>query len=609
MHERLNSNGGQGTRFKYIPSPKRPFHSILKIVSTIFVLLGYIFQAVPSVEALIKTPNNRTFPANHYKRFANITIDITRQQRLYSKYLTSINTSSIVNSGASDVHEPIEADIVDPKTPELRRFHKVMQTFRKQKLDLVGFVHVNTRVSDWQVNLHRQLMTMAGFQPRQRIIPDYKNYSSIVWNVGAPSIPNLMQDMSELYVTFQSQYDGYDSKRYEIEFATLQAILFRDPVWSPRYQKKVILLKNHSLPMITPASSYSILQPRRYCQILAQRRSSVPFNSVIPPHSKTIVLSVTGSLVGFKFETDLLTLEYPSICLQAILSSDANNVNNKHKISKLKQKEKQTQALRNICGIHYDPLLSAINGVTWFSSCNHLVNTDEVMPVKQIKLISSFNEKHIIKWVNARMELDRTPISVCGLSQEKIRPYYLLLYDESIPREDNDLCKAAANYVMPEVDSIHRHMSLPEKFLPIAPSKDWNILLYIVYHDDKSKEIAWFYHYLFPYFTLPVRVRSTVFFESIMYRDELPLRYEEWREKQYVGMLSYKVMAAIHTNLFQFFEDLQFIPVSTMTKRRKKQTPVVYPFVPLAVFPDMQHSMVMQVTNQPLYYLVRIVIS
>ena len=80
-----------------------------------------------------------------------------------------------------------------------------------------------------------------------------------------------------------------------------------------------------------------------------------------------------------------------------------------------------------------------------------------------------------------------------------------------------------------------------------------HILFYIIYHDDVSKKKAIEYHLKNPSWTIPVEVRSTVFFESIMYRDFLPFRYQEWEDKDYVGIMSYKV--ASRTNLSTILND------------------------------------------------------
>ena len=74
-----------------------------------------------------------------------------------------------------------------------------------------------------------------------------------------------------------------------------------------------------------------------------------------------------------------------------------------------------------------------------------------------------------------------------------------------------------------------------------------HILFYIIYHDDVSKKKATEYHLKNPSWTIPVEIRSTVFFESIMYRDILPFRYQEWEDKDYVGIMTYKIASV--TNL------------------------------------------------------------
>jgi hypothetical protein len=81
-----------------------------------------------------------------------------------------------------------------------------------------------------------------------------------------------------------------------------------------------------------------------------------------------------------------------------------------------------------------------------------------------------------------------------------------------------------------------------------------NILLYIIYHDEASNEIALKCHSLFPAFTMPIFIKSTVFFESIVYRKILPSRYNDWKDKIYVGIISYKVMESLTSALNTIFE-------------------------------------------------------
>lgn len=70
-----------------------------------------------------------------------------------------------------------------------------------------------------------------------------------------------------------------------------------------------------------------------------------------------------------------------------------------------------------------------------------------------------------------------------------------------------------------------------------------NTIVYIVYHDDNSRIIAENFHneVANKKWTKPVFIESTVFFESNMYRTVLPFTYlEDWKDKLYVGMISYK---------------------------------------------------------------------
>ena len=56
-----------------------------------------------------------------------------------------------------------------------------------------------------------------------------------------------------------------------------------------------------------------------------------------------------------------------------------------------------------------------------------------------------------------------------------------------------------------------------------------HILIYIMFHDDSSAKHAREYHKLYPTFTMPVYIRTTKYFETIMYRDILPFHYNEWK--------------------------------------------------------------------------------
>jgi hypothetical protein len=63
-----------------------------------------------------------------------------------------------------------------------------------------------------------------------------------------------------------------------------------------------------------------------------------------------------------------------------------------------------------------------------------------------------------------------------------------------------------------------------------------DVLIYIVYHDEESKQIAEKYK-AYPW-AKPMYIPSTKYLESISYKI-LAEREEEWKEKQYVGVLKY----------------------------------------------------------------------
>ena len=86
---------------------------------------------------------------------------------------------------------------------------------------------------------------------------------------------------------------------------------------------------------------------------------------------------------------------------------------------------------------------------------------------------------------------------------------------------------------------------LVTRFVSVASYNASNhILFYIIYHNKVSQTKTIDYHLKNPC-TIPVEIRSTVFFKTIIYRDILPFRYHEWRDKDYVGIITYKVASHI----------------------------------------------------------------
>jgi hypothetical protein len=64
-------------------------------------------------------------------------------------------------------------------------------------------------------------------------------------------------------------------------------------------------------------------------------------------------------------------------------------------------------------------------------------------------------------------------------------------------------------------------------------------LIYIIYHDGLSKAIAEEFS-LHHDWSKPLGVRMSVFFEAISFRDGISFNYEQWRDVDYVGLISYK---------------------------------------------------------------------
>ena len=112
---------------------------------------------------------------------------------------------------------------------------------------------------------------------------------------------------------------------------------------------------------------------------------------------------------------------------------------------------------------------------------------------------------------------------------------------------------------------------------------DSDILIYIMYHDHKSKRYAQHYHKRFPAFTIPVYIRSTKFFESIVYRDVLPFRYNEWRHKSYVGILSYRAAYSVtcYNKIIEVFANASIISTHSNSKIKANS---VLPFDVIPLF-------------------------
>lgn len=81
------------------------------------------------------------------------------------------------------------------------------------------------------------------------------------------------------------------------------------------------------------------------------------------------------------------------------------------------------------------------------------------------------------------------------------------------------------------------------------------VLVYVVYHDTKSKTIAKPFTEANPWTKLTF-IRSSKFFESIFFRDVLPFEYDSWKDLDYVGMISYRVINICINNMTFWGEDI-----------------------------------------------------
>jgi hypothetical protein len=141
------------------------------------------------------------------------------------------------------------------------------------------------------------------------------------------------------------------------------------------------------------------------------------------------------------------------------------------------------------------------------------------------------------------------------------------------------------------IDSEHIFTSLT----PIVKQINmFNILVYIVYHDEKSRLKAQDFSRQHPEWTKSVMIRSSKFFETIFYRDILPFEYNEWMNKDYVGMISYKAVDISINNMSFKAIDIPYIlalsyNVSTVSTAIAQSRPAQhYDIIPLLQGVDMQ---------------------
>ena len=81
------------------------------------------------------------------------------------------------------------------------------------------------------------------------------------------------------------------------------------------------------------------------------------------------------------------------------------------------------------------------------------------------------------------------------------------------------------------------------------------VLVYIIYYDTgDSKDIAMRWHKTYPDWTLPAKVNSSAgMLESLAYHSVLSPRYHEWKDKLYVGVISYSSMNHIGHRIMRVF--------------------------------------------------------
>ncbi len=88
------------------------------------------------------------------------------------------------------------------------------------------------------------------------------------------------------------------------------------------------------------------------------------------------------------------------------------------------------------------------------------------------------------------------------------------------------------------------------------------ILIYVVYYsDDGSEDIAREYYKLFPNHTMPILAeKGTLFGDSVVYRDVLSARRDEWQNKTYVGIVNAKTigLSVTEKNIYNVLYNLGF---------------------------------------------------
>ena len=84
-------------------------------------------------------------------------------------------------------------------------------------------------------------------------------------------------------------------------------------------------------------------------------------------------------------------------------------------------------------------------------------------------------------------------------------------------------------------------------------SAGYKSIMYVLYYDDEGQSIADSYKKCAEHWIFPMKYRTTVFFESIFYRDILQPQMATWKEKDYLIVGTYKTIDEKKT---QTFEDI-----------------------------------------------------
>lgn len=115
-----------------------------------------------------------------------------------------------------------------------------------------------------------------------------------------------------------------------------------------------------------------------------------------------------------------------------------------------------------------------------------------------------------------------------------------LLYSLSFSKKSHDKDKIKDdNIKTKELMSKNINDKNDNDFGTVTKNTAVKYLIYVVYHDALSKAIAEEFSKNHEW-SKPLGIRSTVFFEAISFRDGISFNYEQWKDMDYVGLISYK---------------------------------------------------------------------